>query len=86
MTYSVKLSKKADKQLSKLPIEIQKRITLTFERIKFRPHYFVKRKAGTSYYLLRIGEHRAILDIVNKELIIHVIEVGPRKNIYDNRN
>jgi len=61
--YELVISDKAKKQLSKLPAEIKNRIGVVFERIKIRPFHFVKRKQGTPYFILRIGEHRAILDI-----------------------
>ncbi|MCL2607192.1 MAG: type II toxin-antitoxin system mRNA interferase toxin, RelE/StbE family [Methanomassiliicoccaceae archaeon] len=37
--------------------------------------------AGTWRY--RIGEYRVIAEIKDKELIIIVIDIGSRKNIYD---
>jgi mRNA interferase RelE/StbE len=37
-------------------------------------------RAGTWRY--RVGEYRVIAEIKDTELIITVIEVGPRKNIY----
>ncbi len=80
--YEIILSDKAKKQLSKISENLQYRIGNAFERIKFRPHHFVKRKEGTKYFILRVGEYRVILDINNNELIIFVIELGPRKNIY----
>lgn len=80
--YELTLSSKAKKQLSNLPKHIQDRIGASFERIKFRPHHFVKRKEGTPYFILRVGEYRAILDIKRGKLLILVIEVGHRKKIY----
>ena len=80
--YYVEFSKKAESQLNKLPINIQMRIVSVLDRIKINPFHFVKRKQGTPYLILRIGEYRAILDIKKKKLIILVLEVGPRKNVY----
>ena len=36
----------------------------------------------TGYWRYRIGDYRAICDIVDNELIIYVIEVGHRRNVY----
>ena len=80
--YSVEFSKKAESQLYKLDLLLQKRIISTLERIKFRPFHFVKRKQGTPYYILRVGTYRVILNIIKNKLIIFVIEIGLRKNIY----
>ena len=80
--YELELSDKAKKQLSNLPKHIQDRIGASFERIKIRPHHFAKRKQGTPYFILRVGEYRAILDIKGDRLLILVIEVGHRKKVY----
>ena len=80
--YDILFHDKAKRQLAKLPLEIKKRILNSLERIKIRPYHFVKRKQGTPYYILRVGEYRAILDIKQDKLIILVIELGPRKKIY----
>lgn len=80
--YELVISDKAKRQLKKLEKNIQNRIGTVFERIKIRPFHFVKRKQGTPYFILRVGEYRVILDIKENKLIIFVIELGPRKKIY----
>lgn len=80
--YSIEFSKKAEEQLLNLPKEIQLRIIDVLERIKIRPHHFVKRLSGTNYFRLRIGKYRVILDIQNNKMIIYVIEMGLRSKIY----
>jgi mRNA interferase RelE/StbE len=80
--YSIEFSKNAEEQLLKLPKEIQFRIIDVLERIKIRPHHFVKRLSGENYFRLRVGKYRIILDIINDRLIIYVIEMGLRSNIY----
>lgn len=80
--YELELSDKAKKQLKQLPENLQHRIGLVFERIKINPFRSVKRKQGTPYFILRVGEHRAILDIKKNKLIILVLELGPRGKIY----
>ncbi|MBI5148046.1 type II toxin-antitoxin system RelE/ParE family toxin [Candidatus Pacearchaeota archaeon] len=81
--YSVEFSQTAEKQFYKLERGIQERIINVLERIRIRPFHFIKRKQGTPHYILRIGEHRAILDVKEEKLIIFVLEVGHRKNIYE---
>lgn len=83
MIYSVEFTQTAEKQLCKLEANIQERIIEVLERIKIRPFHFTKRKEGTDYFILRIGEYRAVLDINQQKSIIYVLEVGHRKNIYD---
>lgn len=80
--YEIVLSDKSKEQLRKLPNEIKDRIGIVFERIKIRPHHFVKRLSGSPYFRLRVGKYRIILDIQNNKLIIYVIDLGLRGNIY----
>ncbi|MFH1585913.1 MAG: type II toxin-antitoxin system RelE/ParE family toxin [archaeon] len=80
--YSVEFTKRSKAQLDKLHEQLRIRIISTLDRIRILPFNHVKRKQGTPYFILRIGQYRAILDIKNNELIIMVIEIGPRGKIY----
>lgn len=80
--YEIIFHKNSQKQIEKLPREIQIRILSALERIKISPHSHVKRLVNTPYFRLRVGDYRIILDIQNKKLVIFVIELGHRKNIY----
>jgi len=81
--YKVEFSQTAEKQLNKLNREIQERIIAVLERIRFKPFHFVKKLINSPYYRLRVGDYRVILDIQKNKLIIFVIELGHRKNIYN---
>lgn len=80
--FSVEFTNISEKQFDKLPKEIQIRSVNVLERIKIRPFHFVKRKEGIPYFIMRIGEYRAILDIHIDNKRIIVLEIGSRKNIY----
>ncbi len=82
MSFEVIFSNFADKQLNKLPSEVQKRILSTIKRCQIRPYSHVKKIIGSKYFRLRVGNYRVIMDILNNKLIIHIIEIGHRKNIY----
>ena len=81
--YSILFNPLAEKQLKKLDNNLQRRILDVLNRIRIRPHHFVKRLVGSTYFRLRVGDYRIILDIQNDKLVIVVIELGHRKNIYD---
>ena len=81
--YNIEFSQTTEKQFYKLEKNIQERIISVLERIQIRPFHFVKRKQGTPYFIMRVGEYRAILDIRQDKKIIFVIEAGHRKNIYN---
>jgi len=80
--YSIEFSIKAKDQFLKLPSKIKKRVLSVLERIRIRPYSFVKKLIGSPYFRLRVGDYRVILNIEKNKLIIYVIELGHRKNIY----
>ena len=81
--YSIVLSPKARKQLLKLPKDIQKRIISTLERIRVRPEAHLKKLIHDPGWRLRAGDYRIIVDLDQGKLVILVITVGHRKNIYN---
>jgi mRNA interferase RelE/StbE len=82
MMYQLIYSDDADKQLYKLDKQIRQRIISTLERSRIRPYSHVKKLVASPYFRLRVGEYRVILNIKDDRLIILVIELGHRKNIY----
>lgn len=80
--YIVKFTENTESQLKKLEKEVQERIIKVLERIRIRPETFVEKLVGEPGYKLRIGDYRLILDIDRNKLIILVLKIGHRKNIY----
>ena len=82
MSYQIIFLEFAEKQLTKLSKDVQKRIISTLKRCQVRPYPHVKKLVGSKYFRLRVVDYRVIMDIINGELMIHVIEIGHRRNIY----
>ena len=80
--YSLIYSKEVLKDLKKLNWVLKKRIISTLERCQVRPYSHVKKLVGGPYFRLRVGDYRLILDIKENQLIILVLELGHRKQIY----
>ncbi|OGD34251.1 cytotoxic translational repressor of toxin-antitoxin stability system [Candidatus Atribacteria bacterium RBG_16_35_8] len=80
--YEIIFSQKAKKQLFKLEKVIQERIISALERIRIRPEAYVTKLVGDPGYKLRVGDYRVIMDIDKDNLLILVIKVGHRRNIY----
>ena len=83
MTYHVIFSDLALKQLRKLDREIGQRIISALERIRIRPDAYVKKLVGDEGYRIRVGNYRVILDLDKEKLIILVLRIGHRRNVYD---
>lgn len=82
--YEIIIDDKALKKISKFSKDIQQRIFRALDRIRIRPEAHVTKLVGEHGYKLRVGDYRIILDMEKKKLLILVITVGHRKNIYKN--
>jgi mRNA interferase RelE/StbE len=82
MTHQIFFTDKAKKQLEKLEKVDQERIIKSLERIRIRPEAHITKLVGDPGYKLRVGNYRVILEIEKEKLIILVLLIGHRKNIY----
>ncbi|MFN5849025.1 MAG: type II toxin-antitoxin system RelE family toxin [Chitinophagales bacterium] len=84
MKYTIVLSKKAEKQLDKLSDTIVQPILDKITELgdNPRPAGFKKLK-GRKGYRVRVGDYRIIYDIYDRELVIDIIALGHRKDIYE---
>jgi len=80
--YEIVFSEKARKQFLKLEKGIKKRIVNALERIRIRPESYVTKLIGDASYRLRVGNYRVIMDIDKGQLIILVIKIAHRRNVY----
>jgi len=83
MTYEILFTDSARKDLKKLEKPVQERIVSALERIRISPERYVKKLVGDPGYRLRVGDYRILMDIVENKLIILVLKIGHRKNVYD---
>ena len=83
-TYKVTLTKTAQKQLEKLPNSVSEDLLKTILSLSTnpRPQGFKKLK-GRDGYRVRSGNYRIIYDIIDKILVVEVIALGHRKDIYE---
>lgn len=84
--YKIEFLKTAEKEFYRLPKQIQERIAKKLEGLKTDP-YPSGIKAltnGQGRLRLRVGDYRVIYRVENDVLVILIITVGHRKNIYRN--
>jgi mRNA interferase RelE/StbE len=84
MAYSVLLAPPAERQFKALAEPIQKRITRRLRTLKENPRpQGVKKLAGEEdLYRIREGDYRIIYTIQDKQLIVLVVKIGDRKEVY----
>ena len=82
-SYKIVWEKRAVKELSKLPRDMAERILTRVSDLKNNPESGKKLKGSfLHYFRLRVGAYRIIYRFEKKELIIAVLRIGHRKDIY----
>jgi mRNA interferase RelE/StbE len=83
MKYSISFSKKALKELNKIKDPYYTSIKTAIIELENnpRPQGYIKLK-GREAYRIRIADYRVIYEIFDSKLVIEVINLGHRKNIY----
>ncbi len=83
--YRLLFTKSADKTLRKLPRNIAQRIHRSLDDLATNPyaeHLDVTKLQNRPGYRLRVGDWRVIYEIENDELIILVLRIGSRGEVY----
>lgn len=90
MAWTIKVSKRSDKQLRKLNRQVADRITKYIKDISLLDDPRTKGKALTGtlrgLWRYRVEDYRIICDIIDDELVILVLETEHRSKVYKNQN
>lgn len=83
--YEVELSELAKKDLAGLQPQVQNRVRLAFRILSSnpRPPRSVKLN-GRSGYRIRVGNYRIIYEIFDKKVIVLIMRIGHRREVYKN--
>jgi len=84
MAYRIRYSPHAERDLKKLPKEIQIRIVTALDTLMNEPEIHVKRLADLPLYSFRTGGYRIILAIEEENSVIKILKIGKRNHINDN--
>ena len=81
--YRIEIKKSAVKEISKLLKKDLKRILKEIESLANNPRPFGAIKlSGDEKYRLRAGSYRILYQIFDDKLVIIVVKVGHRKDVY----
>jgi mRNA interferase RelE/StbE len=83
--WKIDFSEKAKRNLKKLNFAIQKRILLYLDFIRLKnPKDFGDGLVGdkNGLWRYRIGDYRIIAEIKQKEIIILIVDIGHRREVY----
>ena len=81
--FQIEITETAKDFLKKLQKKDAEIILNKIYSIRENPYRFLKRLQGEKLWRLRIGDYRAVVDVVVSMNKIVVVRIGPRKNVYD---
>lgn len=84
MIYRIEFTKPASKQLKALSHQEQQRIKSKIDALVYipRPDGVVKLSGEGDLYRIRVGDYRIIYSIQDNQLLILVLKIGHRRDVY----
>ena len=84
MVYTIRFKPSAVRALGRVPKENQRRIALKIEALAGnpRPHGVEKLRSEDNLYRVRIGDYRGIYQIQQEVLLILVVRIGHKREVY----
>ena len=82
-SYSIQLTRSAAKELERIPLKDRRRIVDRITALADDPRPAgAERVSGDDKYRIRQGDYRILYEIVDYELIVAVVRVGHRREVY----
>ncbi|MEA5534143.1 type II toxin-antitoxin system RelE/ParE family toxin [Crocosphaera sp. XPORK-15E] len=84
MSYQVELKSSAKRQFKKLSADIQRVILTKLEQLTLnpRPPQSQKMVGEDNTYRIRVGDYRIIYEVFDHRLVVMVIRIGHRREVY----
>jgi mRNA interferase RelE/StbE len=83
-TYEVRLARRATRALEALQRSEQQRIRAALELLadNSRPPNCVAIQGEDSVYRVRVGDYPIVYEVLDAVLLVHVVRIGHRREIY----
>lgn len=82
-SYSVLITRSASKELERVPTKDRQRIVEKIRLLADNPRPAgCEKLTGEDKYRLRQGDYRILYEIVDDELIVTVVRIGNRREVY----
>jgi len=82
-SYRVLIKRSAAKELESVPLKDRRRLVARIEGLAANPRPVgVQKLSGEEKYRLRQGDYRILYEIVDQDLIVTVVRVGHRREVY----
>lgn len=82
-SYSVVIRRSAGKEIQALPTPDRRRVVARIQGLATDPRPVgCEKLSGEEKYRLRQGDYRILYEITDRELIVTVVKVGNRRDVY----
>jgi mRNA interferase RelE/StbE len=82
-SYSVLIKRSAAKELERLPDKIRRQVVSRIAALAVQPRPTgCEKLTGEDLYRIRQGDYRIVYSIADAELIVHVIRIANRRDVY----
>lgn len=83
MAYKIKIEGRAKKQLNNIPAIYQDKFVRAIDSLQINPFRGKKLEGKLKgHYSIRVWPYRVIYSVYKSELIISIIDIGHRKDVY----
>ncbi len=85
MSYRIEVTPRAQKDLKALPVRERRRVAGQIDALKTdpRPQDCRKLMGREGFYRIRVGDYRVVYLVEDELLVILIVRVGDRKDIYE---
>lgn len=84
--YRIEFTKSAEKEFARLPARIRSKTTEALHLLSQNPYSELlkikKLKGAEDLFRIRLGDYRVVYEIRNDRLIVLVIKIGHRREVY----
>ena len=87
MSYVIKIKKSAQKSLAKISQPHQRNIIESIRNLSNQPRpHGCKKLSGRDAWRIRVGDYRVISEITDFELVILIVHIGHRSEVYKTKS
>lgn len=85
-TYTIEFVKSARKEFERLPVKLRAKVTEALQLLAQNPYSELlkikKMKGAADLYRVRLGDYRILYELRKKRLVVVVIKIGHRREVY----
>jgi mRNA interferase RelE/StbE len=87
VTYRIALTPAAARELRKFDPQVRRRVQAALELLAADPYppAAVQLVGGSGEWRVRTGDYRVVYEVVDEELLVLILRVGHRRDVYRSR-